>query len=436
MVLMRRSRKAATSLARAFELVGRLAPIRDLRTVLDRAAEIASGLVGGETVYVGLCHLDKPEALKCEGAYGPVVDRPYSRRRSGGKLIGLTAWVFGHNRPLRIANVHDAREVRRKCPDAAWTYADRDRFPGERRPMLAVPLRSAGDRRLAVGVLRVDSRRRRGPFTKTNEQLLEALASQLSLVLDLRTAGCFFPSRDFLDLIRRFSSRPSKKPMTVLYLDLRGFTTFANQVLEGAPEQIVETLNCFFRVIVPAIYQFGGTIDKYEGDGLIALFNAYSKCVEHEAQAVRCAVAIRQAFADEFGSRFLDMLHSEFGREVQSGDLRRLGLKIGLATGEMVVGTVGASEFPRRSGARDSRLELTVIGQDMNLGARLVGDVARELDSRGTKRKDRSLILASFSTWHLASRIARGRPHSVTFRGAGPHGTERRKVYEIVDLRS
>jgi len=91
---------------------------------------------------------------------------------------------------------------------------------------------------------------------------------------------CFpptFPVHDFEALIEKFST-PALKSITMMYVDLKGFTAFCGSVLGNKADQIINTLNCFFSSAVPCVLEYGGTIDKFQGDGFIALFNAYQDC--------------------------------------------------------------------------------------------------------------------------------------------------------------
>ncbi len=128
-----------------------------------------------------------------------------------------------------------------------------------------------------------------------------------------------------------------RREVTVLFVDLRGYTRYAEQ---HSPEEVVAMLNRFIRVVVAVVNREGGWINKLEGDAALCLFGAPHDQPDHALKALRAAAAMPAELA-----RVEDML--ECG--------------IGVATGEVVAGFVGTRE----------RFEYTVIGDVVNLAARL-----------------------------------------------------------------
>ncbi|MHB8757101.1 MAG: adenylate/guanylate cyclase domain-containing protein, partial [Bacillota bacterium] len=132
--------------------------------------------------------------------------------------------------------------------------------------------------------------------------------------------------------------------VTVLFADLRGFTGLAERL---PPARLVEVLNGYLSAMAGAVFEAGGTLDKYTGDGLMAFFNAPIRQDNHAERAVRAAVEIRRRVAEV-----------RQGLEVP-GKAPEVG--VGLNTGTALVGNIGTRE----------RLEYTVIGDEVNLAARL-----------------------------------------------------------------
>ena len=113
-----------------------------------------------------------------------------------------------------------------------------------------------------------------------------------------------------------------RSEVTVLFADLRGFTTLANAL---TPEEIQETLNYFLEVMVARIEEAGGMMDKFLGDGFMALFGAPFRQADHARRALNASVSIQQA-------------HRKWMEERSAGGRQCRPLGIGLATGETVVG--------------------------------------------------------------------------------------------------
>jgi adenylate cyclase len=133
--------------------------------------------------------------------------------------------------------------------------------------------------------------------------------------------------------------------ITVLFADIRGFTRISEH---APPEKIVQLLNRYFSAMTDIIFAHGGTLDKYLGDGLMALFGAPTTTPKDAANAIAAAVAMQRRMLS-----INDELHAEGFPEI--------GIGIGLHTGEVTVGYIGS----------ERRSEYTAIGDAVNTASRL-----------------------------------------------------------------
>ncbi|MFQ5899462.1 MAG: CHASE2 domain-containing protein [Candidatus Methylomirabilia bacterium] len=137
----------------------------------------------------------------------------------------------------------------------------------------------------------------------------------------------------------------ARRRVTVLFSDIRGFTSMSERM---PPEEVVSFLRDYLTVMTDAVFTHGGTVDKYMGDGIMALYNVPFFQPDHAARAVRTALEFQQRLRP-VAARF----HAKYGVELRCG--------VGINTGDAVVGTIGAEQ----------RLDYTAIGDTINLGSRL-----------------------------------------------------------------
>lgn len=133
--------------------------------------------------------------------------------------------------------------------------------------------------------------------------------------------------------------------ITILFADIRGFTRISEH---APPERIVSLLNRYFSAMTDIIFAHGGTLDKYLGDGLMALFGAPTATPDDANNALNAAVAMQR--------RVLGI-----NIELQEEGLPEIGVGMGLHTGEVVVGYIGS----------ERRSEYTAIGDAVNTSSRL-----------------------------------------------------------------
>jgi adenylate cyclase len=129
-----------------------------------------------------------------------------------------------------------------------------------------------------------------------------------------------------------------RREVTVMFVDIRDFTPFAEA---NTAEDTVARLNALFEIVVPAVVDAGGHVNKFLGDGALAVFGAPNDLADHANAAVSAAVMIHRLVAERFG-----------------GELR---IGIGINTGVVIAGTIGGG----------GKLEFTLIGDTVNVAARI-----------------------------------------------------------------
>ncbi len=200
-------------------------------------------------------------------------------------------------------------------------------------------------------------------FTKHDSALLSALTDYAAIAIDnkrnlemvrqtnehekskIRTTFGRFVSPTVVDQVldnpEELQLGGKRQEVTVMFADLRGYTSYAENL---PPEKVVEMLNDYLSLAANVILTYGGTLDKYMGDGLMGLFNAPHAQDDHVLHAVEAAVMLHQAS---------QQLSEQRGEE--------LAFSIGISVGEAVVGYIGT----------DQAMNYTAIGDVVNLTKRL-----------------------------------------------------------------
>jgi len=136
-----------------------------------------------------------------------------------------------------------------------------------------------------------------------------------------------------------------RREMSVLFSDIRGFTTVTEQ---GNPEELVAQLNEYFSRMVDVVFRHKGTVDKFVGDMVMALYGAPLDDAEHAEHAVAAAIDMVR----ELG---------ELNRGWAARGMAQLDIGVGINSGDMIAGNIGSSSI----------MSYTVIGDNVNLGSRL-----------------------------------------------------------------
>ena len=163
-----------------------------------------------------------------------------------------------------------------------------------------------------------------------------------------KTLASFVPSQlaDRLAAHPETAIEPQEVVVTVLFSDIRGFSTIAER-LEA--RDVAAVVGRHLTAMAEVVISHGGTIDKFQGDAVMAVFGAPEPLDDHAARALRCAIAMQRRQAE---------LNDEGWSVV---DLPTMGVGIGVNTGSVIAGTIGGA----------GRLEYTVVGDAVNVASRL-----------------------------------------------------------------
>ncbi len=226
--------------------------------------------------------------------------------------------------------------------------------------LMCVPM--LGQEEGPLGVIYADSLHRDG-FTEDDVDYLTGLASTVALTLEslmaherlLHEEAARMAYRRFLPphVVDQIMQDPdslqlggTNQVVTTMFADIRGFTTLSER---KSPQEIVAILNDYFERATTAIFRHGGSLDKFIGDGIMALFGAPQPSERDPINAVQAAIALQEV---------IEQVNADL--EAKGSDLR-LSIGIGINTGEVTAGYIGSRQ----------RTDYTVIGDAVNLAARL-----------------------------------------------------------------
>jgi class 3 adenylate cyclase len=339
-----RTLRELRSRQRELETIYRIDRVRDaeppFQELLDAVLAEVVGAVETETGFLML--------------YDRVGNELELRAVTGGNLFGAEASAH------LIRAVSDEAVQTGKIVNATYTA-------GPIRAMLGMPLVL---RDKLIGVLGVANPTGRPAFSRSDIQMLHAIASQMNTAIfeslqiqRLRDAFglCVGPQvmQRLLTIADRDLLSGERRVVSTLFSDIRGFTNMAEQI---APEQLQAVLNDHLSALTELVLAYEGTLDKYIGDSVMCFFNAPENQPDHALRAVRLALEMQNA-QRKLIARW-------------RGRLPLPPIGVGISTGETMMGNFGSHR----------RLEYTAIGRDVNLAARLCGAAEGDqiLVSQGT----------------------------------------------------
>ena len=193
------------------------------------------------------------------------------------------------------------------------------------------------------------------------------------------------------------SSLNKRSDISIIFSDIRGFTTLSEKL---SPEEVVALLNPYLEAMSKVIYKYGGTVDKYEGDAIMAFFGEPVPFKDHAVRAMRASLDMRKALTE---------LKDQWAKE---GRPSKIEMGIGINSGEVFVGMVGSEQ----------RINYTVIGDNANLASRL-----QDL----TKTYDWPILISESTYQHIKDEFDCEFADAVTVKGK----TKAVNVYKVLGLK-
>jgi adenylate cyclase len=280
---------------------------------------------------------------------------------------GVAGWVAQTGEPVLIADAY-------QDPHFDPSFDQRSGF--HTRSLISAPLKTRTE---ITGVVQVINKIGQPSFDEHDLQLFLSFASQASVALenarlyertramaeDLRQAleqerrltiekekmGAYIPKQVIDEISRHREQKLALGGktiyLTILFADIQGFTRLAEKM---EPQRVVGFLNVFMTAMTTIIEGEGGIVDKFIGDGIMAIFTPQQSRDNHALRAVHAGIRMQQKLPE------LEACWSESHPE-----LLGMQVRVGINTGEVVAGNIGS----------ETRMDYTVVGDNVNVAARL-----------------------------------------------------------------
>ncbi len=340
--------RKANILSALYEMSKTLGSVFDLNAIFEKATDIIFRSTPADRVVALLAEQDGSENLT-----------PIAMRARDNKLEA-------HARRLSIGRTITRKVMKDRVALLSQDAASDEQFAGVDsivsqgvRSTICAPL--VAETRVH-GALYADRLDPFAAFKPDDLELISAVAAQTAIAVENARAherlareevaranySRFLPEvvvKQMLENPESFKLGGVSQTITILFADIRGFTRISEH---APPEKIVSLLNRYFSAMTEIIFAHGGTLDKYLGDGLMALFGAPTATPDDASNALNAAVAMQR--------RMLGI-----NRELHDEGFPEIGVGMVLHTGEVVVGYIGS----------DRRSEYTAIGDTVNTSSRL-----------------------------------------------------------------
>ncbi|HKY42998.1 MAG TPA: adenylate/guanylate cyclase domain-containing protein [Pyrinomonadaceae bacterium] len=344
--------RKANILSALYEMSKTLGSVFDLNAIFEKATDIIFRATPADRVVALLAEQDT--ATGEDPSLTPIAMRARDNR------------LEAHARRLSIGRTITRKVMKDRVALLSQDAASDEQFAGVDsivsqgvRSTICAPLMTESR---VHGALYADRLDPFAAFKPDDLELISAVAAQTAIAVENARAherlareevaranySRFLPEyvvKQMLENPESFKLGGASQNITILFADIRGFTRISEH---APPEKIVSLLNRYFSAMTEIIFAHGGTLDKYLGDGLMALFGAPTATPDDASNALNAAVAMQR--------RLLGI-----NRELRDEGLPEIGVGMGLHTGEAIIGYIGS----------DRRSEYTAIGDTVNTSSRL-----------------------------------------------------------------
>ena len=346
-------RRKAQILEMLYEMSKTLGSVFDLKQIFEKATDLIFRVTPSERVVA---------LLADETLDGKILD--YSLYTVAGKTRGDDDQDLAAN--LSVSRTITQKVMREKVALLSQDAKSDKEFSGAEsivaqgvRSTICAPLITESN---VHGVVYADRLDPFATFTQDDLELISAVAAQTAMAVETIKAhkrlareevaranySRFMPEYVVKELLEKpdsFRLGGINQTITVLFADIRGFTAFSEA---EKPERVVNLLNKYFTAMTEIIFEHGGTLDKYLGDGLMAIFGAPTASDTDADNAVKTAIAMQNKLV-------------ELNAELKISGFKEISIGIGLHTGVATIGYIGS----------ERRSEYTAIGDTVNLASRL-----------------------------------------------------------------
>ncbi len=346
-------RRKAQILEMLYEMSKTLGTTFDLEKIFDKATDLIFRVTPSERV-VALLADETVDGKILDYSLYPIAAK--AREDATGKFV----------EKLTISRTITQKVMREKVALLSQDAKTDEQFSGAEsivsqgvRSTICAPLITESN---VHGVVYADRLDPFSAFSQDDLELISAVAAQTAVAVEMIKAhkrlareevaranySRFMPEYVVKELLEKpdsFKLGGVNQTITVLFADIRGFTAFSE---EQNPERVVGLLNRYFSAMSEIIFENGGTLDKYIGDGLMALFGAPSASANDADNAVKAAIAMQKRVVT-------------LNKELKSEGYPEIATGIGLHTGIATIGYIGS----------ERRSEYTAIGDTVNLASRL-----------------------------------------------------------------